>query len=116
MKNSILLKKADLLAKDVYKIVRHFPKEELYGLNSQLRRSILFVPLNIIEGYARMAKNEKRRFFEIAYASLKEAKYLLYFAFGENYLSRDEYIKIIQLAEEVAKILWANIKTFKEKC
>lgn len=116
MKNSILLNKANLLAKSVYRVTRDFPKEELYGLTSQLRRAILSVPLNIIEGYARMTKNEKRRFFEIAYASLKEAKYLLYFALGEGYLNKEKYIEIIQLAEEVAKILWASIKTLKENC
>ncbi len=115
MKDSILLKKADLLVKGIYKVSRDFPKEEIYGLTSQLRRAALSVPLNIIEGYARQARNENRRFLDIAYASLKEAKYLLYFAFGENYLDKDKYKELLQLAEEVAKILWTLIKTIKEK-
>jgi len=84
MKDSILLKKADLLAKEVYKISRQFPKDELYGLTSQLRRAVLSVPLNIIEGFGRQAKNENRRFLDIAYASLKEVNTLFISRMAKN--------------------------------
>jgi len=114
MKDSILLKKADLLAKEVYKISRQFPKDELYGLTSQLRRAVLSVPLNIIECFGRQAKNENRRFLDIAYASLKEVKYTLYFAYGEKYLNDKEYKLVIGMAEEVGKILWSCISRLKK--
>lgn len=113
MKDSILLKKADLLAKEAYKISRQFPKDELYGLTSQLRRAVLSVPLNIIEGFGRNTKNENRRFLEISYASLKETKYILYFAKGENYLGEKDYKIILSIAEEVGKILWKCISNLK---
>ena len=114
MKDSILLKKADLFAKEVYRTSRTFPREEVYGLTSQIRRAALSVPLNIIEGFARNAKNENRRFLEIAFASLKETRYLLYFACNEKYFSEGDYKKILNLSEEISKMLWASIKTLKK--
>ena len=84
MKESILLQKADDLAYKIYQESKKFPKEEMYGLTSQLRRAILSVPLNIVEGYGRQSKKEYGRFLNIAYGSLKEAKYLLHFAHREG--------------------------------
>lgn len=83
MNSNPLVKKSDKLAHLVYGITRSFPKEELYGLTSQLRRAALSVPLNIIEGFARRGSKDYRQFLHIAYGSLKEAKYLLYFAYQE---------------------------------
>ncbi|PJB19449.1 four helix bundle protein, partial [Candidatus Falkowbacteria bacterium CG_4_9_14_3_um_filter_36_9] len=60
------------------KITRSFPKDELYGITSQLRRAALSVILNYIEGYARKRDKVYKNFLEISYGSLKEAKYLLH--------------------------------------
>ncbi len=79
-KNNITVKKADELARLVYKLTRDFPKEEMFGLTSQIRRASLSIPLNVIEGYARSASKSYRQFLDIAYGSLKETKYLLYFS------------------------------------
>ncbi|MCA9405040.1 MAG: four helix bundle protein [Candidatus Omnitrophica bacterium] len=65
-KKLIVWKEADLLAKLVYKATRNFPKEESYGITSQLRRAIISVPLNIVEGYARGGQKEFKRFLSIA--------------------------------------------------
>ena len=105
-----LFVKADLLAKMVYEITQKFPKHEIYGLTSQLRRAGLSVILNIVEGFARGGKNEFKRFLFISFGSLKETKYLLYFAFYQKYLSENEYKKTLSLAEEVAKIIWSIVK------
>ena len=102
--------KADTLAKLVYKICLQFPKHEMYGLTSQLRRAGLSVILNIIEGFARQSHNEFRRFLIISFGSLKETKYLLYFALEQNYLSQDAYQEVMKIAEEVAKITWVIIR------
>jgi four helix bundle protein len=115
MGENILLKKADLLVKEIYRVSKSFPKEEIYGLTSQLRRAALSVPLNIIEGFARNMRNENRRFLEIAYASLKETEYLLYFAYNEKYLATADYEELISLSEEIGKMLWSSIRTIKEK-
>jgi len=97
----------------VYKMTRDFPKEELYGVTSQLRRSSLSVILNYIEGYARVKDKVHRNFLEISYGSLKESKYLLYFSFVENYLSKRNYEKSIKLAEEIGAMLWSIIQKIK---
>jgi len=78
----------------IYKLTRNFPKEELYGVTSQLRRSSLSIILNYIEGYARGKDKIHKNFFEISYRSLKESKYLLYFSLVEGYLSQTNYKKL----------------------
>lgn len=115
MGENILLKKADEFAYTIYKISKKFPKEEIYGLTSQIRRAAISVPLNVIEGFARQNKNEYRRFLEIAYGSLKETKYLLYFVQREKIIEAEDYREIIELSEEIGKIIWSTIKNIKDK-
>lgn len=96
--------------KDIYRISKNFPKEELFGVTSQLRRAALSVILNYIEGYARRkGENCKvyENFLETSYGSLKESKYLLFFSFTENYISEIEYKTINDLSEEIGKMLWS---------
>lgn len=69
----------------VYQTTRTFPKEELFGLTSQLRRAAMSVPANIVEGYRRRSKPDKARFFNIAQASLDEATYFLLLAHDLSY-------------------------------
>ena len=102
--------KADMLAKEIYRLTNTFPKYELYGMTSQIRRSGLSVVLNSIEGFSRLSDAEYRRFLIMAFGSLKETKYLLYFAHEQQYISADDYQRVIAIAEEVAKILWSIIK------
>lgn len=113
--NNPLVQKSDQLAHSVYCLTKNFPKEELYGVVSQLRRAALSVPLNIIEGFARKGSKDCRQFLHIAYGSLKETKYLLYFSFGEKILSEEDYLKTLAVCEEVGKMLWASIKTIEKK-
>ena len=105
--------KMDKYAHLVYEITKDFPKEEIYGLTSQLRRSALSVVLNYIEGFARQKKAVKRNFWEISYGSLKESKYLLHFAFVENYIKNKDYNNIISLAEEIGAMLWRAVQSIK---
>jgi len=107
--------RADKLARECYRLTEGFPREELYVLTSQLRRVILSVPANIIEGYARQRKKLFVNHLEIAYASLAEAKYFIYFAFTRQYIKKDEYEKIIKDADEVSRMLWASITTISSK-
>lgn len=112
--HAILKEKMDFYAHGVYTLTRKFPKEELYGVTSQLRRSALSVILNYIEGFARKREKVMKNFFDISYGSLKESKYLLYFSYKENYLGKDEYEKIVGQAEEIGKMLWAISKDSKD--
>jgi four helix bundle protein len=63
---------ADELAVQVYRITASFPKSEIYGLTSQMRRAAVSVPSNIVEGCARESQVEYVRFLEIAFGSLRE--------------------------------------------
>jgi four helix bundle protein len=108
-----LKKEMDEYAHSVYALTRKFPKEELYGVTSQLRRASLSVILNYIEGYARARSKVHRNFLEISYGSLKESKYLLYFSLRENYLSEKDYKKAIASADGIGAMLWGIIRKIK---
>ena len=116
MNNNILIKKSDELAHLVYKITKGFPKEEIYGLVSQIRMAAVSVPVNIIEGFARQGDKSYRQFLIISYGSLKELKYSLQFSLEEELLSKEDYNKAFESAEECAKILWKTIQTVSKKC
>lgn len=111
----ILKEKMDTLAYTAYKVTGKFPKEEIYGITSQLRRASLSIILNYIEGFARGRDKEFRNFLNISYGSLKETQYLLFFCYRENYLSKTEYEGIDSLADEVGAMLWKKIQTVKSK-
>jgi four helix bundle protein len=93
----------------VYKITKNFPRDELYGVTSQLRRATLSVILNYIEGYARKKNKVYKNFLEISYGSLKESKYLLHFCLMEKYINKEEYQKATKLAEDIGAMLWGTI-------
>jgi len=78
--HNVLKSKMDCYAHLVYKLTKDFPKDEMYGVTSQIRRAAVSVILNYIEGYARGGEKAHRNFLEISYGSLKESKYLLHFA------------------------------------
>lgn len=107
--------KMDKYAHLIYALTRKFPKEELYGTTSQLRRSGLSVVLNYIEGYARIKSKVHRNFLEISYGSLKESKYLLHFSLVEKYLTKKDYIQAMNLSEEIGAMLWSVIKKLNDE-
>lgn len=106
--------KMDDYVHKVYQVSRNFPKEELYGVTSQLRRSSLSIILNYIEGYARQREKVYKNFLEISYGSLKESKYLIYFSFIEKYIDKSNYDIMIKLADDIGAMLWGVLKNFKE--
>jgi len=108
-----LKKKMDKYVHFIYGITRNFPKNELYGVTSQIRRATLSIVLNFIEGFARSQKNVQRNFFEISYGSLKESKYLLRFSLIEKYISEEEYNKGLKMADEIGAMLWPIIRGLK---
>jgi len=97
----------------VYKITKDFPREELYGSASQLRRAALSVVLNYIEGFARDSEATYRNFLKISYGSLKESEYLLTFSFEEHYLSEENYLEACKLADRIGGMLWGIISKMK---
>jgi len=113
-KGLVAWQKADSLAIEVYKATALFPREEQYGVTSQLRRAILSVPLNLVEGYARGGKAEFARFLDISIGSVSEAKYLIEFSEKIGYIGADAK-RLYGLAEEVSKILWSLKKSVKSR-
>jgi four helix bundle protein len=77
---------ADDLTVEVYARTREFPREELYGLTSQLRRAASSVPANIVEGSARATQRDYLHFLHIARASLSETQYLIHLCHRLGYL------------------------------
>jgi len=110
-KNLIVWKIADELVNLIYDLTVNFPKEELYGLTSQLRRAGLSVPANIIEGYARNSKNEFHRFLSIALGSLSEVEYYLEFAFRREYLTENQFDQVENLRSRCGQLLWELYKS-----
>lgn len=95
---------------EVYRITRSFPKEELFGLTSQVRRAAVSVPSNIVEGFSRWSAQDKVRYYNIAEASLDEASYQLYLAEELGYAKTSE-AQII--AENTKRLLAAFIKSIR---
>lgn len=98
----------------IYKLTKSFPKEELYGVISQIRRAALSVILNYIEGFARGKGKSFKNFLDISYGSLKESQYLLMFSFEEHYVVAENYRKALELGEEIGAMLWGTLKGLKE--
>jgi four helix bundle protein len=105
-KKLIVWQKADELGYRIYLATRNFPKEEMYGITSQLRRAALSVPTNIVEGYGRQSKGELKRFLNIALGSIAETEYLLDFSLRLKYLSKENHNELRSLRQEVGGLLW----------
>lgn len=105
-KKFVAWQSAHLFALKVYEISKGFPKEEMYGLTSQLRRSALSVPVNIVEGTARSGQRELKNFLNIALGSLAEAEYLLEFCKEVGYLAKEDYQELELLRSRTGLPLW----------
>ncbi len=103
----------DRFVNRVYDYSKNFPREEIFGLTSQLRRAALSIILNYIEGYARRRKAVLKNFLEISYGSLKESKYLIYFAHGRGFLNKEQYKELLDLSEQIGAMLWGIISKLK---
>lgn len=102
----IVWQKADELAYQVYLETRRFPKEELYGITSQVRRASISIPTNIAEGTGRQGRNELRQFVNISLGSMAEVSYLLGFCRRLGYLNESRYNLLEGLRVEVWALLW----------
>lgn len=110
-KKLIVWQKADELVIKVYKATKHFPKDEIFGIISQLRRASLSVATNIVEGYGRQNRRELRQFINISLGSLAETEYLLDFPLKLKYLTENKHKTLQDLREEVGRLLWRFYKS-----
>jgi four helix bundle protein len=108
-------KHADELALLVYKVTRDFPKEEVYGITSQLRRAALSIPTDIVEGYSRKGDKVLSHFINISLGSLGEVKYLIYFSHSLEYLNDNEYKELRDRYNVLGKMLWKFYDAIRDK-
>ena len=111
-KKLIVWQKSNELAKAVYLDTRSFPKEEIYGIISQIRRAALSIPTNIVEGYSRTTDKQLKQFLGIALSSLAETEYLLDFSQDIGYLCGENHKKLQGLRQEVGNLLWKFYQSF----
>ena len=103
-------KLADDFTVAIYERTRSFPREELYGITSQLRRAVSSVPANIVEGSARATKRDYLHFLHIARASLAEAQYFVHLAKRLSFLADAEAILLHQQTKQVFACLHGLIQ------
>jgi four helix bundle protein len=111
-KKLIAWQKADDLAYQVYLETKKFPRDEIYGITSQLRRATISIATNIVEGSGRQGKNEQKQFINIAIGSMVESEYLLEFCLRLKYLNNESYSKLEGLRKEVGALLWRFYQSF----
>ena len=105
--------KSHQLALAVYKATKEFPKEELYGLTSQIRRASMSIPTNIAEGCGTNSDPQFARFLQIAMGSASETEYQLLLAKDLGFLAQDLYKKLHNHVEEVKRMLASLILTIR---
>ena len=105
VENLLVWKKAHELTLKIYEITKDFPKDELFGLTSQMRRSSTSIPCNIVEGKARGSSKDFKRFLLIARGSLEELKYQILLSKDLNYINENTYQEILNITKEVGRLL-----------
>jgi len=105
--------KAHKLAMEIYKTSSKFPKEELYGLTSQIRRAAFSISLNIVEGHASNSKKDFLNFLNIANRSLVETEYLLEIVKELSFINNTEYQRLEEMRGELGVVLNAFTKSVK---
>ena len=108
-------KKSISLVDLIYDVTKNFPKDEIYGLTNQIRRSAVSVPSNIAEGSARQGNKEYIQFLFISLGSLSELDTQLIIARNQKYLSEKNFEIAIENLNEIGRMLTGLIKFVKNK-
>jgi len=98
------------VVENIYKITKNFPKEEMYGLTSQLRRSAVSIPSNIAEGFARFSNKEYKHFLFISLGSCAELSTQIIIALRLGYFENKEADKLLNEIDEISKMTMSLIK------
>ena len=104
---------ADELVLAVYAATRAFPKEELFGLTSQLRRAAVSIASNIVEGSARNSQADYLRFLDMSYASAHEVEYQISIAARLSYMNEVTALDLATKSDETARVLAGLIRSIK---
>lgn len=101
------------LVREIYQTTATFPKNEEYGLSSQMRRAAVSVPSNLAEGAARKGNKEFKQFLNIAQGSLSELDTQIELAKMLNYIEDEVYTRAMTKMTEISKMLYGLAKTLK---
>ena len=101
------------MVKQVYALLKQFPREEQYALCDQLRRAVISIPSNIAEGSGRMSAKDQAHFYSIAYGSLMEVLAQLDVACDLGYITKEEFKSFEIIIDEEAKMLTGLINKRK---
>jgi four helix bundle protein len=112
-KDLIVWQKSIELAKEIYSITNSFPKSEIYGLVSQMRRSVISISSNIAEGYCRGSRKEYAQFINISFGSGAELETQIILSKSFNFVEIQNYKKAELLLEEIMKMLNVLLKKLK---
>lgn len=105
---------AHSLTVKLYRVTRSFPKEELFGLTSQMRRAAVSITSNIAEGFSRKTSSDREHFYTMARGSLTELQSQLLLARDIEYLHSKDFNALSQQSIEVHKVLTGLINSTKE--
>jgi len=111
----IVWQKGIELVNDIYLITKNFPREELYGLTSQIRRSAILIPSNIAEGWGRGTTKNYLQFLQISRGSLFELETQIIIANKQDYVSQENCSNIIIKIAELGRMLNALITKLDSK-
>ena len=106
----VVWQKSMQLVTQVYLKTKKFPKEELYGLTAQIRRSRISIPSNIAEGYGRNSSKDYLRFLQIASGSLYELQTQLEICHNLDYLPKQRFEEIYEQSREIERMLSSLIR------
>jgi four helix bundle protein len=111
----LIWQKSMTLVTEIYQLTNSFPKEEIYSLTSQIRRSSISIPSNIAEGYGRDGNNDYLRFLNISISSLFEMQTQLEISFNLKYINEVQFNKINEDSREIERMLSAFIRKIKQR-
>ncbi|MBY8963062.1 four helix bundle protein [Flavobacterium sp. D11R37] len=109
-KKFLVWQKAHQLTLEIYRVTKNFPKEEVYGLTSQMKRAASSIPMNIAEGCGRNTDKDFARFLVIAFGSANELEYQVILSTDLSYLDQEQSATLLTELEEVKKMLNGLIK------
>jgi four helix bundle protein len=111
----IIWQKSMQFVTDCYLLCSNFPKEEMYALTSQIKRSAISIPSNIAEGYGRRSDKEFIRFLNISISSLFEIQTQIEIAYNLKYISTEQFTDLLEQSREIERIISSFIQKVKQR-
>lgn len=111
----IVYQKSRELVLMTYQLTNTYPKTEAYVLVPQMRRAVISVTANIVEGYSKKSTRDYARFVDISIGSINELEVFFDLSFELKYLTRDQFNKVFDLLVEVKKLLYGFHKSLNNK-